>query len=72
MFALVAIGIAAGMTAAAFVAQYLRVMLFGVSPSDPTTFVAAAILLPFLALMAAYVPARRAASVDPLLALRHD
>jgi ABC-type antimicrobial peptide transport system permease subunit len=47
-------------------------MLFGVKPTDTATFIGAAALLLLVALLAAFVPARRAATVDPMRALRHE
>jgi putative ABC transport system permease protein len=67
---LVAIGIAIGFVAAAFGTRYLDTLLFGLEPLDPTTFVAVLIIFPSVALIASYVPARRATSIDPLEALR--
>ncbi len=61
-----------GLTAAALVAQLLRSFLFGVSAVDPVTFGAVALLMTLLALLAAWVPARRAASVDPMKTLRME
>lgn len=61
-----------GLTAAALVAQLLRSFLFGVSAVDPLTFGAVAVLMTLLALLAAWVPARRAASVDPMKTLRME
>ena len=46
--------------------------LYGVSPADPVTFLAAAILMTVVTLLACYIPTRRAMRVDPLIALRQD
>jgi ABC-type lipoprotein release transport system permease subunit len=48
----------------------LRSFLFGVTPSDPWAFLAACVALLFAAVLAAYLPARRASRIDPLIALR--
>jgi len=61
-----------GLTAAALVAQLLRSFLFGVRAVDPMTFGGVALLMTLLALLAAWVPARRAASVDPMKTLRME
>ncbi|MGA8530368.1 MAG: ABC transporter permease [Acidobacteriaceae bacterium] len=61
-----------GLAAAALVAQLLRTFLYGVSAVDPVTFGAVAVLMTLLALLAAWVPARRAASVDPMKTLRME
>jgi len=65
-----AAGITLGLAGAAGVTRVLQGMLFGVTPSDPLTFVVVAALFAAIALVASYVPAQRAAGVDPLEALR--
>ncbi len=50
----------------------MSAMLFGVSPLDPVTYVAVSVVLAGIALLATYIPARRAASVDPVEALRWE
>jgi putative ABC transport system permease protein len=69
---LAGIGIALGTGAALGGARLLRTMLYGVQPGDPATFVLVAAVLAVAAMAAAYVPARRAASVDPMAALRYE
>jgi putative ABC transport system permease protein len=68
--ALTAIGITVGLGGAVAVTRYLESMLFGLTPLDPTTFIGVALVFALLATLAAYVPARRATTVDPLVALR--
>jgi putative ABC transport system permease protein len=68
---LVAAGIAVGLLAAFGVARLLRTMLFGISSTDPLTFVAVPLTLAAMALLASYVPAFRATRVDPMKALRN-
>jgi putative ABC transport system permease protein len=65
-------GSLAGLAGALILARYLRSMLFGVDPSDPLTLAGVTLLLALVALLAAAVPARRAARVNPLVALRSD
>jgi predicted permease len=69
---LTAIGVTIGLAGAAAVAQLLRSLLFGVSSVDPVAFVGAALLFGATALVASYLPARRATRVDPMVALRNE
>jgi putative ABC transport system permease protein len=63
-------GVAAGVVASLALSRLVRSQLFGVQPSDPLTFVSVLILMTVVAAAAAYLPARRAARVDPIAALR--
>jgi putative ABC transport system permease protein len=67
---LVAVGIGLGLGGACALTRVLRGMLYGVSPMDPLTLAAGALLLSLIALVACYLPARRAARTDPMAALR--
>jgi predicted permease len=67
---LVAIGLGSGLVGALILTRFLRSMLYAVSPNDPLTFVALPAVLAAVALLACFVPARRATQVDPLVALR--
>jgi putative ABC transport system permease protein len=70
--AIVAIGVVAGVVGAALLTRYLEGMLYGLGALDVTTFVAVAVAFAVVAMLAAYVPARRATGIDPLMALRHE
>ena len=66
------IGLVVGLVGAAWLGQLLSGLVFGVAPSDPPTFVAVPVLLTSVAAAACYLPARRAARIDAVAALRYD
>jgi putative ABC transport system permease protein len=69
---LTAVGLAIGVLAAFGAARLLSRLLFGVRPTDPTTYVAVVVTLGLVAFVACYLPARRAMRVDPIVALRQE
>lgn len=66
------VGTLTGCAAALAVTRYVQSFLFGVKPADPATLITVAALLVGIALIASYIPARRAAKVDPMVALRYE
>ncbi|HEV8366355.1 MAG TPA: ABC transporter permease [Pyrinomonadaceae bacterium] len=71
-FVMAAVGVALGLTVSFALASLMVKLLFNVGPRDPLTFIATALLLATMAIVAAYIPARRASRVDPLVALRSE
>jgi predicted permease len=70
--ALAGIGVGIGLATAAGLMQLMKSLLFGISPLDPLTYAAAPLVLVAAAVLASYLPARRAAAVDPVVALRTE
>ena len=69
---LVVIGLIIGLAGALVLTRLMRILLFEVSPTDPITFAVVALCIIVAALLACYIPARRATKVDPLVALRYE
>ena len=69
---LTATGIALGIGVALVLTRVMSALLFGVGPMDPVTYAAVSAVLAAVALLATYLPARRASRVDPIVALRAD
>jgi ABC-type antimicrobial peptide transport system permease subunit len=66
------VGLAAGTAAALALTRFLSSLLYHVKPADPATYLAVSIVLTVVALLASYIPARRATRIDPMLALREE
>ena len=69
---LAALGVVIGIGASLAITRVMSTLLFGISATDPLTFVGVVVLLSVVALLASYIPARRATRVDPLVALRYE
>ena len=71
-FILATIGVVVGLASAAVLTRFLSSLLFGVRPTDPVIFTGVSLILAAVSLVASYIPARRAARVDPIVALRYE
>jgi predicted permease len=71
-FTFAILGIIFGMAGAMGLTRYFSSLLYGIKPTDPLTFIAVSVLLMCVALLASYIPARRATKVDPMVALRYE
>jgi ABC-type antimicrobial peptide transport system permease subunit len=69
---LVGIGVTIGITGALLLTRYIKGQLFGLTPNDPLTLTAAAVMLIAVAALAGYIPALRASRIDPIRALRYE
>jgi ABC-type antimicrobial peptide transport system permease subunit len=68
----VAVGLIVGIAGAFALSRFLAGLLYAVSPFDPTTFILTPLFMTFVALLASYIPARRAMNVHPVIALRYE
>jgi putative ABC transport system permease protein len=66
------VGVALGLVGALVLCQLLKRFLFGVAPSDPATFVGVAVILTVVAVVACWIPARKAMRIEPMEALRYE
>jgi len=71
-FRLAFIGIAAGTAGALALVRFLKTLLFGIEPFDAATFASVALVLASISVLAAWLPARRASRIDPMVALREE
>jgi putative ABC transport system permease protein len=70
--AMTLIGVVLGLIVSYALTRFLSVFLYGVKPTDPLTFAVVALLLSAVALLACFIPAKRATRVDPMITLRHE